>query len=153
MTVTAIRPLSRMRWSVPTWPAVFAAVGTGIALAIVSLLLVRSGMAPAPDVAEEVTTSFPIWAQLILLAAVGPLVEEALFRGWLPLKLRRIMPDFGATVSSAIVFALIHWFSPVAIWLLLFAGGIIFSALARRFDNLVVPTIAHCTINLIAILS
>lgn len=129
------------------------AIATGVSLALIGVAMVWVGLAANPEGPRGWTAALPAWAQVVLIVTIAPATEEALFRGWLPITLAQVMPARVAILCSALAFAVLHVASPIAIQGLMVAGSLVFSALARRFDTLLVPIIAHGTINLISVLS
>lgn len=126
---------------------IFIAVCLGIGMAffniIVSIPLIRSG-----QLAQMESFSFSIrdFYLNILYGVIGAVIEELFFRGIL---LNICKPHFKARTAiilTAILFSLAHLPSLAAFHTLL--GGIIFGYLYYYTENIMIPIIAHITINL-----
>lgn len=86
----------------------------------------------------------PFW----LLVFVLPLVEEAIFRQWLYVRIIDRLPLWVVAVSSSWAFMLLHIFNPATIALAvylptMFALGITFFWLRHRFQSFTLAVIAH----------
>jgi len=92
-------------------------------------------------------------AWFLLLAAVvvigAPLVEEAVYRGFLQGSLRRAVPPWLATLTVAALFAVIH-FSLIEMPGL-FAFALVLGACFERSGGLALPIVAHMSFNATAI--
>lgn len=89
---------------------------------------------------------------LLLLCLVGPLSEEAVFRGAVLHNLWRSgRPAWLAVVVSAALFALVHgnWAQALPA----FAGGVLFGLFYVRTGGLLVPCVAHVANNTLAVVS
>ncbi len=86
----------------------------------------------------------------VVVVLVGPVCEEAFFRGYLYPPMRREMGTAAAMLANAALFSLVHFslFGMVS----RMAAGCIFCALYEHTDNLAAPVAAHMLNNLIAFL-
>ena len=92
-------------------------------------------------------------ALTVLVVAVGPLVEEIVYRGMLLGRLVKTMSSRSAIVISAAVFALIHLADPNALLVVpgLFIIGLVLGYLAVRTGNIGLATFTHAGINALAV--
>jgi hypothetical protein len=86
----------------------------------------------------------------LVVVLIGPLCEEAFFRGYLYPPMRRELGVAWAMVLNSVIFSLAH-FSLVGM-LSRLAAGLIFCALYEHTDNLAAPVAAHMVNNLVAFL-
>lgn len=94
---------------------------------------------------------------LLPFDVLGPLVEEAIFRGFLFLQLRRWagLPFWSAAVLASVPFAMEHIYQGVTTAVLLevltvtFLGGIIFCWLVERWGNIWSSWTLHSGLNLL----
>jgi len=88
------------------------------------------------------------WAFKVFLAAqvllIGPVVEEAIFRGFIHQGLRACASMPAAAVTSALLFASVH---PVSHGLPIFALGVLLAYLFEAGGSLVAPIAAHSLFN------
>ncbi|HEY0778599.1 MAG TPA: type II CAAX endopeptidase family protein [Gemmatirosa sp.] len=106
-----LRPVPAGAWPWVATTAAAIVVGTQCALIVLARMLAM----PREDggvTAAYLRQPFSGIALLILAAAVAPLLEEFLFRGWMQRGLERRLPAWGAIVVTALVFAAAHlqWF-------------------------------------------
>lgn len=124
-----------------------------MALCLIGLRTFLPGGLPPQNVEVFMDSSAPLLEKLAIVLVVvvlAPLAEEILFRGYFLQSLENIMPPTWAIFWSGIVFGLVHGdpyrFLPLAL------GGWILAYVARRWDSLWPPIIAHATWNAIMIL-
>ncbi|CAB1128850.1 conserved membrane protein of unknown function [Candidatus Hydrogenisulfobacillus filiaventi] len=105
-----------------------------------------------PFVYERSLGSHPVATILVALAAVvgAPLAEEALFRGILYGVWREYFPRPVASAAAAAVFALMH--RNLSLLVPLWAAGWWFNRLYERSRSLIPSTVAHATLNGVAVL-
>lgn len=119
----AVRVVRRREWwraahfrlrPVPAgaWPWI-ATTAVAIVVGVQCALLVLPRVLPVPQSRDGVTEAylrqpFGAVAFLVLAAAVAPLLEEFLFRGWMQRGLERRLPVWSAIVVTAFVFAAMH---------------------------------------------
>lgn len=79
------------------------------------------------------------------LIVVGPLAEEAFFRGYVYRRLRRLAGLPTALLVSSIAFAAIHW--NVSGFLVYVALGVVFALAYERSGRLAAPIVSHMLLN------
>ena len=96
--------------------------------------------------ATELITASPLYLTVIFAVFIGPIVEEAIFRGIL---LRRLLPfgDGFAILVSALLFGLFH--GNFAQFFYAFAIGLIFGLIACRTGRLRYTVILHTALNFV----
>ena len=88
---------------------------------------------------------------ILIIVAIGPFVEELLFRGFLQNALgHTVRYEFWAIVITAVVFALFHYNS-FANMIFALIVGLILSVVRFRTNNLVLTTIVHGTVNAVSL--
>lgn len=106
--------------------------------------------AAAPNVSEGAIQTMGSPAELVLLfvlfAGVGPLAEELTFRGLFFNALRRRLPIAPALIVQAVVFGMMHHYSP-AYMLIAAVIGLILGLDYLWRKTLLAPLFAHVTIN------
>jgi membrane protease YdiL (CAAX protease family) len=135
------------------------AVGLIVLATAVSQILTWSGVIMAPLPTNSVLTGKLAQLPLVLLvvAVVGPLAEELMFRGLLLDWLRQKMPAVPAAVTISLIFALLHnngLRSGATGWLVLgdrFLLGLATSFLALRYRTLLPGFVMHSSNNCLAI--
>lgn len=142
------------------WYDLFVGAGGGLAAMGVMLLgtLVVAklfGVTPESSVGTTVLDSkqggVALYALLVVIAFVGPVVEELHFRGmWWRAIANRFGPVAALLVTSAI-FAVVH-LEPVRL-LGLLLGGLVLGGLRLLFGRLGPGIVAHMTINTISAVS
>jgi membrane protease YdiL (CAAX protease family) len=127
-------------------------VGVGVAAGFaVSALVTLLPLSPATRESYDLASLAAFQGSARLIAVVmalffSPLIEEIFFRGFLFVTLREGLSDKVAIFAPAAVFALLHG-NPV--WITYaFVIGSLFGYLARRFDDLAAPAMAHFGFNL-----
>lgn len=113
------------------------------------------GVTPESSVGTTVLDSdqggVALYALLVVIAFVGPVVEELHFRGmWWRAVANRFGPVAALLVTS-VLFALVH-LEPVRLFGLLL-GGLVLGALRLIFDRLGPGIVAHVTINTVSAVS
>ena len=151
----AVIPLGRMAWPAlglrPTgWrPLVLGALGTLALSVVVSQSgLQPEGMKQALNVSRE-PSQFA--AALFVIAGLGPLVEELVFRGLFYGWLEGRWNSRIAWIVSSLAFAAAH-FEPSHI-LLVLPLGLLFGYLRRRTNSLVPSLVAHMANNGFAVVA
>lgn len=86
----------------------------------------------------------------VTIFALGPFFEELFFRGCLYRALRRRLNYFAATGISGFVFALLHGY--FFLFLYVFLVGILLAALYEKRESLVAPLAFHMLNNLVVII-
>jgi membrane protease YdiL (CAAX protease family) len=97
-------------------------------------------------------TANPIYV-LLVIVIIGPLVEEALFRGFLQKYITFFAPKVVSVILASVVFALWHWaVGDVFIVFLditfLFIRGCLYGLIFLRTDNALISFMAHALVNL-----
>jgi membrane protease YdiL (CAAX protease family) len=103
------------------------------------------------EIAERVQGVAGRVAFVVLIVAVAPVVEEILFRGMLLSRLRRAMGTWPAILTSAAVFAVIHFVLDQNAVLAvpgLFVVGTVLGWFALRDGDLSMPIFVHAGVNL-----
>jgi membrane protease YdiL (CAAX protease family) len=137
-----------------------AASGLGliVLLSAVGILLRWLGIdvvpLPSPDILPRNLSQ--LFFALILIAIIGPLAEELIFRGLLLDWLKRKINVWAAALILSVIFALLHnnGFKLGAIGAMAFgvrmALGLASSAFVIRFSSLRASFVMHATFNCIA---
>jgi membrane protease YdiL (CAAX protease family) len=100
-----------------------------------------------PDMVEAATRSpWGLASSLLLLSLSAPLLEEALFRGWMLTRLRAQLGTRASIVVSAGAFALAHSDPSRAIGQ--FVGGVLLGAIVVRTGRPWLAVAAHSAANL-----
>ena len=128
-----------------------AGVGVGAVLGLVEYPI----LAPKPIQVGPNVLSNLVYLIVTMMVFVG-LTEELLFRGLLQSYAAELMPKWQAVHITSLVFALFHigWLNPLEVvfaygagvvfgYLLLKTGGLMASAVAHGFGNIVLYTIAQ----------
>lgn len=85
---------------------------------------------------------------LPMIVVLAPLAEEVFFRGYLLEALRPAWGRVGSVVVSSAAFAAVHGHAPALPAYLLY--GACLAVAARRSGTLLVPVVAHVTVNVLA---
>ncbi len=112
-----------------------------------------------PALSEHVIGRVPInlsASPLIVLTQVvilGPLIEEALFRGFLQRYTAFFAPKYAAIIFASVVFAFSHWASGDILFIALdlifiFTRGCIYGLIYARTENALISFIPHALVNL-----
>jgi membrane protease YdiL (CAAX protease family) len=88
-------------------------------------------------------------ATFLAVAVVGPLAEEAFFRGFVFTGLARRWGPWLGAVASALPFAVLH--GEVSLMVPAFASGLLFAWVFRRSGSLWPAVLAHAAQNALAI--
>lgn len=135
--------------------AVIAALGLVVpAMTLESLVIFR--FRPPKEMIDALTRlitarSVPELVYVMLVAAVGAaFCEEFVFRGILQRSLASMSAGWPSVVGASLVFGVLHdpWRLPAA-----FTLGFFLGALYLRTGTLLVPIVAHFTINAVAIMA
>lgn len=139
--------LGRVSWPWACRGYLLCAVAISAANALASGLTGVRVFARNPTLAVFDAAPAAVWIPLALwLVAVGPLLEEVLFRGLLLSALSNRYGDRTGLLLSSLLFALAHrslWTFPY-----LLAGGLVLGWLARRSGSLATCIVAHSLWNL-----
>lgn len=103
------------------------------------------------EIAERVQGALGQAVFVVLIVGVAPVVEEVLFRGMLLSRLRRTMGAWPAILTSAAVFAVIHFVLDQNAVLAvpgLFVVGVVLGWFALRDGDLSMPIFVHAGVNL-----
>lgn len=108
---------------------------------------------PQHDIIAEVAHQhwFNYVAVFLVVAVIGPIVEEVLFRGFLYRLLRKRLPIWAAVLISAAVFSVGHGI-PVLIPVLFYLG-VVFALVVERTRSLYCSIILHVVQNSVALLA
>lgn len=96
----------------------------------------------------EVVRSYPIF--LLVAGVTGPIMEEFVFRKALFGLMVGKIGGIGAAVISSLLFAFIHM---DGLFLIYSSMGLVFAWLYMRTKNIWTPVIAHCLMNIFAVLA
>lgn len=96
----------------------------------------------------EVVRSYP--AFLLLIGITGPIMEEFVFRKALFGMLVGKTGGVGAAVISSLIFAFIHFDGLLLVYS---SMGLVFAWLYYKTKNIWTPIIAHCLMNIFAVLA
>ena len=126
-----------------------AGVGAGCSLAF-RMLVEQLGI-PGYQQAEQELLAGTLWVRAVVLTMVSPLVEEIIFRKFLYGWMKRWMPLWGASVSSALCFGLYH--GNLAQGLYAFGMGLFLAWSMERFRTLKAPIVIHAAANAVGVLA
>ncbi|PRY83411.1 CPBP family intramembrane glutamic endopeptidase [Alkalibacterium olivapovliticus] len=96
----------------------------------------------------EVVRTYP--AFLLLIGVTGPIMEEFVFRKALFGMLVGKLGGIGAAVISSLIFAIIHFDGLLLVYSTM---GLVFAWLYYKTKNIWTPIIAHCLMNVFAVLA
>lgn len=100
------------------------------------------------DTATLLTGNWPL--QFLVLLAASPLLEEFFFRGVLFMRLKELMPVWGAAVVSAMCFGLYHGNLSQGIYG--FFMGLFLAFCMERSQTVAVPILIHMAANAAALI-
>ena len=121
---------------------------SGILVSIVISSLNQSGIeVPSSDFTIRSPSALSVGLQLFYVCLAGPIVEEFVYRG-LVIKLLNPYGKGLAVFFSALIFGLMHGNLSQAASA--FAGGLIYAAVASKYDSILPTIIMHIINNLIA---
>ena len=98
---------------------------------------------------QETAARGDVMALLLLSVTLTPLAEELFFRGFLYNFFRRKSPIWVAIAAQAMIFAIMHAYSPIRMTAV-FCMGVAFGLLYQWRKTLVAPVIMHAAFNLLA---
>lgn len=96
----------------------------------------------------EVVRNYPIF--ILLIGVAGPVMEEFVFRKAIFGMLVDKTGGIGAAVISSLIFAFIHFDGLLLVYS---SMGFVFSWLYFKTKNIWTPIIAHCLMNILAVLA
>lgn len=96
----------------------------------------------------EVVRTYP--AFILLIGVTGPIMEEFVFRKAIFGFLLNKLGGIGAAVISSLIFAFIHFDGLLLVYS---SMGLVFAWLYYKTKNIWTPVIAHCLMNIFAILA
>ncbi|MCC5896127.1 MAG: CPBP family intramembrane metalloprotease [Alkalibacterium sp.] len=96
----------------------------------------------------EVVRRYP--AFLLLIGVTGPIMEEFVFRKALFGMMVGKLGGIGAAVISSLIFAFIHFDGLLLVYS---SMGLVFAWLYYKTENIWTPIIAHCLMNVFAVLA
>ncbi len=160
LLIPRVRPLTRslgLLWENGTillWTA------AGIVLCGVSDFFIGQGsrFVDELDVSDFLTADLldvawpSLVVQLFLFSVLAPLVEELLFRGLIYPTLRRKIGIAAAMIATSLVFAVVHFYSPLG-FVDVFIAGLLFTVLYERSGSLYPSIFVHGIYNLWATVS
>lgn len=116
------------------------------ALTLTLALVARMAGAVSPQTAPE-GIGWLVGLQLLLVCLIGPLAEEAYFRGWLQHRLGQRVGPMWAVLLTSLMFALMH---PQPGWIalgVLFCYSVLWGVAYARSSSLTHPFLAHALHN------
>ncbi len=121
-----------------------ASLRIGLAVLAIRGPQAASAVHPLAELAAS-QPQFLVWL-LPSVALIGPLAEEAFFRGFLHVRLRSRLGAPRAIAGSALVFGLLH---PISVEYVVAATclGLVLGYLRERSGSLLPPILAHCLFN------
>jgi uncharacterized protein len=141
----AATPASSAAWAVA---GVFLALmAQSFAASIESMLGIDMGSENTQEIIELIE-KFPV--VILVSSIIGPILEEIVFRKIIFGSLHKKMNFFFAALVSSVIFALAH-FEPEHV-LLYSAMGFTFAFLYVKTKRIIVPIIAHVTMNTFVVL-
>lgn len=160
VTITALALLAWYRWQgesfvrAPARRAASARIAIGCGICLSGITAVQGyWLLPAALPAELTTATASAWggaSTLIAVSLTAPLLEEALFRGFLLGRFRRHCSEVTSVAISAGVFAIAHFDSSRV--LMQFAGGALFASIVIITGRLWLAVVAHGVSNLSGVL-
>lgn len=141
------------------WPGQSAWLTTlvGVALfLLVSQLVGNIFVRPKfPDFLLQIyATASPMLLFWIVVGLIAPIAEELCFRGFIYIGLRNsVLGATGAIVVTAAIWSMIHLQYDAYDKSEIFLLGVFLGWLRFRFNSLLPPILAHCLINLTALIS
>lgn len=126
-------------------------------LAAILVMVIMALMFPSIGEAQDITnifayaeTKWEIFLVFIVAVVLAPISEELYFRGFLYKALRNKFSQGVAIASASIVFGAVHF--DLYRFVLFFIAGVILSHIYEKYDNILIPMIAHGTWNGIMVL-
>ena len=110
-------------------------------------------LAPENKQSELLVDLGPIPVQILLVVVIAPLAEEIIFRGVIFAGFLQRMPLLPAAVLSAIIFALPHLPSGVAVLPVIGVLGLVLALLYHRTASLWPPIALHAVNNALALIA
>jgi membrane protease YdiL (CAAX protease family) len=123
------------------------------AICVNSIGMIHTHWVPLAETTVTTTALRSPWsvaATLIAAGLVAPLLEEALFRGYLLSRLRRSCSTVLSVILSAIVFAGVH--DDPTRWVAQFASGILLACIVVQTGRMWLAVATHSAINLSGVL-
>lgn len=141
----AATPASSAAWAVAG--VFFALMAQSIAGSIENMLGIEMGSENTQEIIKLIE-NFPI--VILVSSIIGPILEEIVFRKIIFGSLHKKMNFFFAALISSVIFALAH-FEPEHV-ILYSAMGFTFAFLYVKTKRIIVPIIAHVTMNTMVVL-
>lgn len=151
MTYEFERPFRSHTGTIVLWglAGMFIALLTQFAASIIEVNFLGSSMeSENTQMLVEVVRSYP--AFLLLIGITGPIMEEFVFRKALFGMLTGKLGGIGAAVISSLIFAFIHFDGLILVYS---SMGLVFAWLYFKTKNIWTPIIAHCLMNIFAVLA
>jgi len=157
-TIAAIMWLARRRHvrirklvasTKPWWNEILVGLACAIILWGIAVGLWLAGIVPISDRLSLLLAKWPLVARLAFAAIavlLAPIAEELLYRGVIQCSVRARSNVVLACVVQAALFALMHQRS-LEVTLTVFAGGVVYGALALWRGSLLAPMVTHATFN------
>lgn len=145
------QPFRSNKLSIVTW----GLTGVFIALAVQTFAsIIEVNFLGSPIESEntrlllEVVRNYPFF--ILLIGVAGPIMEEFVFRKALFGLMYGKLGGIGAAVISSLLFAFIHFDGLLLVYS---SMGLVFAWLYFKTKNIWTPIIAHCLMNIVAVLA
>ena len=151
--ITGCAPLATLSWSVQDFGFGILATGPMLILLTICMVSRSNGLVQIRQFVRDSIGPYLSdcrWFDIVLLAILAGVCEEAFFRGFLYLWIQDWNP-FLAVLISNLLFGLAHAVTPVYAMLAAFLGLYLTALIAAdRTPNLLIPMTAHTLYDLIA---
>ncbi|GAA0356179.1 type II CAAX endopeptidase family protein [Alkalibacterium iburiense] len=140
---------SQQRKEILTWgiAGVFIALFVQNIASIIEVIVLNSPMeSQNTEQIMQIVSSYPVF--LILAGIAGPIMEEFVFRKAIFGMLIDKIGGIGAAVVSSLLFAFIHFDGLLLVYS---SMGFVFAWLYYKTKNIWTPIIAHCLMNIMAV--
>ena len=155
--LVSVDPLSHLDLEPSAWLWGVLATGPLYALFMASYRFPKGGMGEIKKFLVEKLGPFISeygWAGLLYLSVLAGVAEEILFRGFLQPWLERDWGWIGGLVFSNMIFALVHWITPLYALLAGLTGAYLGLALDVSGErNLLIPILIHALYDFVAFLA
>ncbi len=146
-------PTAKLTWSLPDFGMGVLATGPMLILLVICWLSKSKGIVQVREFVRDAIGPYLNecrWYDIVLLALLAGVCEEAFFRGFLYLWIQEWNP-FLAVLITNLLFGLAHAVTPVYVMLAAFLGLYLTALMAAdATPNLLIPMTAHTLYDLIA---
>ena len=151
--LTGFNPTARLAWSLQDFGLGILATGPMLILLVICFLSRSKGLLQVREFVRDSIGPYLHncrWFDIVLLALLAGVCEEAFFRGFLFLLIQEWNP-FLAVLMTNLLFGLAHAVTPVYALLAAFLGLYLTALMAAdKTPNLLIPITAHSLYDLIA---